>query len=404
MNPTPDFQPVSEPLHRWRLLLGGGEADGTDCALGSGESQLDAALDALYEYERRGKFEYKNPDDPTPRQGGSGGSNPSVARWLGDVRRFFPDSVVQVMQQDALRQPALKQKLLLDPEILEQTAPDVHLVATLLELGKLLPDETRETARHVVRRVVDELLEKLSSHTVRALSGALNRQTRSHRPRPNETDWPATIRKNLKHYQPEYRTLVPETLVGYGRKTRRALREVVLCLDQSGSMGSSVVYSGIFGAVMASIPALKTRLVAFDTEVADLTEDLQDPVDLLFGVQLGGGTDIARALTYCQGLITQPEETILVLISDLYEGGNVATMHARLEELVRAGVQVIGLLALSDDGAPAYEANQARFLAGLGVPVFACTPDRFPALMAAAIARQDLAQWAGEAGMVLKGR
>ena len=222
---------------------------------------------------------------------------------------------------------------------------------------------------------------------------ACNRATRNRRPRHSEIDWQRTIRANLKHYQPAYRTIIPETRIGYGRK-RSALRDIILCVDQSGSMGASVVYSGIFGAVLASLPALRTRMVVFDTEVVDLTEDLHDPVELLFGVQLGGGTDIDRALSYCQSLVRRPQETILVLISDLYEGGNREEMLKRAAALAGSGVQMIVLLALSDNGAPSYDHGVAAALAAMGAPAFACTPDLFPDLMAAAINRQDIGQWA----------
>jgi hypothetical protein len=379
-----------ETLKRWRLVLGGEEADGTGAALSESESQMDKALAALYEFERKRKFDY---GESKEKKGGSGASQPSVARWLGDIRNYFPQSVVQVMQNDALKQNELKKKLMLEPEILEQATPDVHLVATLMELGKLIPSKTRDTARRVVQKVVDELIQRLGQQTQQAILGALNRATRNRRPRYNEIDWNTTIRKNLRHYQTEYKTIIPEVRYGYGRKSRRSLKDVVLCIDQSGSMGSSVVYSGIFGAVMASLPSIKTQMVVFDTEVADLTEDLKDPVELLFGVQLGGGTDINKALGYCQQMI----------ITDLYEGGDAVQMRRRAAELVESGVQVITLLALDDHGAPSYDAAHARFLAGLGIPVFACTPDQFPDLMAAAISRQDLVHWAGERDIVLKG-
>ena len=189
--------------------------------------------------------------------------------------------------------------------------------------------------------------------------------------------------------------IVPERLVGHGRR-RSALRDIVLCVDQSGSMAASVVYSGVFGAVLASIPAVKTQMVVFDTAVVDLTEDLSDPVELLFGVQLGGGTDIGSALGYCQQIITRPAQTILVLISDLFEGGDADEMVKRAAALVRSGVTVVCLLALSDRGAPSYDQRHAGAFAALGVPAFACTPDLFPGLMAAAIHGRDLNGWAAQ--------
>src|SRR5204863_1492629 len=196
-------------------------------------------------------------------------------------------------------------QMLLEPELLSAVEPDVHLVANLLALKSVMPNKTRETAREVVRRVVEELERRLANPLRQAVLGSLNRAARNRRPRHNEMDWHRTIRANLKHYQPEYRTIIPETRIGYGRK-RAALREIILCVDQSGSMATSVVYSGIFGAVLASLPAVQTRMVVFDTSVVDLTDKLSDPVDVLFGTQLGGGTDINKALSYCQGLIRQP--------------------------------------------------------------------------------------------------
>ncbi len=393
---TPNIDEKS-PIHRWRLILGGGEANGTSAEPQGEAAEMDAALDALYEYERRRKFSYGS------GEAGSGGkSMPAIARWLGDIRKYFPATVIEIMQKDAMRSPTLRQKMLLDPTVLQNATPDVHLVATLLELQHLMPQDTRETARQVVAQVVDQLMERVRAKMAQSVSGALHRQARRRNPRMNEVDWHATIRRNLKHYQPEYRTIIPETRLGYGRRSRAVPKDIVLLLDQSGSMGTSVVYSGIFGAVLASLPGVRTRLIAFDTQIADLTEHLTDPVDLLFGVQLGGGTDINNVLTYCQSGLTRPADTIVVLLSDLMEGGAPEPMRIRCLELVESGVQLIALLALSDDGAPGYDAPNAQFLSAIGVPVFACTPDIFPDLMAAAIEQRDLRQWAGEHAIVLK--
>lgn len=292
--------------------------------------------------------------------------------------------------------------MLLEKEMLENVEPDVHLVATLMTLSRVIPSKTKDTARQVVRRVVDDLMKKLMQPTQQAITGSLNRSTRNRRPRHNEINWHVTIQKNLKHYQPDYKTIIPETRIGYGKR-RRSLKDVVLCLDQSGSMGTSVIYSGIFGAVMASIPAIQTRMVVFDTNVVDLTDELDDPVELLFGVQLGGGTDINRALTYCQQIVQRPTDTVLVLITDLYEGGNNEEMRKRAKMLTEAGVQLIVLLALNDDGAPAYDHGNAEFMASLGIPVFACTPDKFPDLMATALSKQDVGMWAAKEGVVVRG-
>lgn len=310
-----------------------------------------------------------------------------MARWLGDIRTYFPTTVVQVMQRDAIERLGLA-TLLLEPEMLEAVEPDVHLVGTLLSLNKALPDTTRETARAVVRKVVEDLERRLSSRTRATVTGALDRSARTARHR--DIDWDRTIRANLKNYLPEHRTVVPERLVGHGRSARAVRKEVVLCVDQSGSMAASVVYASVFGAVLASMRSIATRLVVFDTAVVDLTDELDDPVDVLFGTQLGGGTDINRALAYCQSRITRPADTVVVLISDLYEGGIRDEMIKRVAAMKAAGVEFVTLLALSDEGAPAYDHEHAAALAALGAPAFACTPDLFPEVMAAALEKRPL--------------
>jgi Mg-chelatase subunit ChlD len=386
-----------ERLRRWRLVLGkdaqegigggaggaGGEGADSFSQLMGDDRGMDNVLEALYNSER---------------SAGLGKSSPNVARWLGDIRTYFPKASVQLMQKDALERLNLTQ-MLLQPEMLETVEADVHLVANLLSLSRVIPEQTKDTARQVVRKVVEELERKLANPMIQAVRGSLNRAVRNYRPRPNEIDWDRTIRANLKNYLPDKRTIIAERLVGHGHKSS-SLRDIVLCVDQSGSMGTSVVYSGIFGAVLATIKAVSTRMVVFDTAVVDLTEDLQDPVDILFGVQLGGGTDINRALGYCQQIITRPSQTVLVLITDLYEGGNREQMLRRSAELVASGVQMVCLLALNDTGAPMYDEHNAQVLAGLGVPSFACTPELFPDLMAAAIQKQDLTGWAARNDIV----
>ncbi|MFD3353964.1 VWA domain-containing protein [Streptomyces fradiae] len=374
-----------ERLRRWRLVLGGGAADGTGRALTGTDAAMDGALSALYggsggDADRRGRRD---------RSAGLGGSAPSVARWLGDIRAYFPSSVVQVMQRDAIERLGLS-ALLTEPEMLEAVEADVHLVGTLLSLNKAMPETTRETARAVVRKVVDDLEKRLATRTRATLTGALDRSARVSRPRHRDIDWDRTIRANLKNYLPEYRTVVPERLIGYGRASQAVKKEVVLCIDQSGSMAASVVYASVFGAVLASMRSIATRLVVFDTAVVDLTDQLDDPVDVLFGTQLGGGTDINRALAYCQSQITRPADTVVVLISDLYEGGIRDGMLKRVAAMKAAGVQFVALLALSDEGAPAYDREHAAALAALGAPAFACTPDLFPEVMAAALEKRPL--------------
>src|SRR3954465_4660207 len=278
---------MSDRLRRWRLGLGGDEADGTGVKLGREDRGVDGALDAVY----------------GERAGGLGASAPTVARWLGELRSHFPSGVVRVVQQDAIDRLGLH-RLLLEPEVLESVTPDVHLAATLMSLKDALPEASRTVARRLVREGGRDIGRRLADRTRSAARGALDRSARTSRPRPSEIDWDRTIRANLKHYQAEHRTVIPARLVGHGRKRRSLAAELILALDQSGSMAASVVHAGVLGASLASLPTLQTKVIAFDTNVVDLTEELSDPVDVLFGIQLGGGTDIDQALGYCQTLVS----------------------------------------------------------------------------------------------------
>lgn len=377
--------PQDEHLQRWRLILGQSADPGEETQLSEEQMGMDRVLSALYDSDR---------------QGGLGSSSPNVNRWLGDIRKYFPRPVVQLIQKDALDRLGLE-KLLLEPELLGTLEVDVHLAATLLSLNKVLPDESRETAREVVRRVCEQLEKRLRPALRTAISGVLNRAVRNRRPRYNEINWTQTIRRNLKHYQPDWKTIIPEQLIGYGRKGPH-LKHIILLMDQSGSMASSVVHTGVIACILASLRSVKTRVVAFDTSVVDLSEQLSDPVDLLFGVQLGGGTDINQALAYAQELVVNPQDTIVVLISDLFEGGPSEYMMQRIAHLTRIGCQFITLLALNDEGAPAFSKDVAEELAVLDIPAFACTPDLFPDLMAAAIQKQDIRQWLGSQRVEIK--
>ncbi len=389
-----------ERLRRWRLVLGSGDVhnpEGTGINLDGDDRPMDACLSALYDAPPIGGQRGRT----AKRAGGLGASAPNIARWLGDIRRYFPADVVQVMQRDAVDRLNL-QRMLLEPEMLAAIEPDIHLVATLLSLQHLLPDTTRATARAVVAKVVGQLQDRLAEPTLQAVRGALMRSARTRRPRHADIDWDRTVRANLANYQPSLKTVIPQRLIGYSRRSSAMRREVIIAIDQSGSMSDSVVYASVFGAALASVRSLHTHLVAFDTAIADLTEQIQDPVDVLFGIQLGGGTDINRAMAYCQSLVTRPDDTVLVMISDLYEGTPGGDFVSRIASMVRSGVTCVALLALSDDGAPVFDHAAASALAALGVPAFACTPSAFPDLIAAAINRRDLVSWAGDHGLVTR--
>lgn len=378
-----------ERLRRWRLLLGadppeqGGEGA---VSLDADDRIVDRALAALYDREA-------GASQGSARSAGLGASAPRLTKWLADIRHYFPSTVVQVIQNDALERLDLA-TLLQEPDFLEAVEPDIHLASLLAQLSDVLPERARAAARTVVRTVVDEIERRIRHKTVSTVSSAINRSARTRRPRPADIDWNRTIAANLRHYLPEHRTVVPHRLVGHARRRSGIVeREVIVALDQSGSMAESVVFGAIFAAVLATMPSLQTRLVVFDTAVVDLSDQLADPVDLVFATQLGGGTDIHRAVTYCAQLIARPRDTIMVLVSDLFEGGDRAALLRRIRALQHAGVTLLVLLALDDSGAPVFDHELAARLAELGIPAFACTPDAFPEALEVAINGGDLWGW-----------
>ena len=359
-----------EHLRKWRMILGQ-DAQGADGGpeLPSRAQGMDAVLEALYTTDER--------------RGGLGPSSPNVNRWLGDIRKYFPTDTVQMLQRDALERLGL-QEMLLEPELLKTIQPDVQLVGTLLSLKNVLPERSRESARQVVRKVVEEIEKQLRQPLLQAVTGRRRQRARNRRPRHSDIDWDQTIRVNLKHYQPDHRTVLPVSLRGHQR-SRTSLKHVILLIDQSGSMATSVVYAGVLSCVLASLPSIKTHVVAFDTSVVDLTAELPDPIELLFALQLGGGTDIGRALKYAEQLNVSPRDTVLILLSDLYEGGSVANLLQSAQRLVRSGLAFLPLLALNDQGAPAYDHDVAARLADLGLHPFASTPATFPETLARAL-------------------
>ena len=390
--PAPDI----EQLRRWRLILGKDAQQPLDgmcggaCGLSAGDAEMDAALAAIYDEVP------EDGDTPKQRSAGLGGSAPRLAKWLGDIRTYFKEDVVSVIQADAIERKGLTQ-LLFEPETLKSVQPNVQLVGTLMSLKGRIPERTKETARMVVAAVVEEVKKKLEQRLRQAVLGALNRKEHSPLPSATAIDWKWTIGRNLKNYRPEVGTIVPEKVYFYSRAQRSNTWTVIVDMDQSGSMADSVVYGAVCGSIFASLPALDTHVVAFDTEVVDLTEQCgTDPVDMIFGVQLGGGTDINKSVAYCEKFVTEPKRTLFILITDLFEGGNQAQFVRRLGEMRESGVKAICLLALSDAGAPSYDENLARKLVALGIPCFACTPAKLPDLVEGALRGADLTKLATE--------
>ncbi|MES2793296.1 MAG: VWA domain-containing protein [Planctomycetota bacterium] len=402
---APSLEP--EQLQRWRLILGksanealnemgcrsGCCSPGTEL-LSSEQLEMDEALEAIYAGD--GDQDMSRDEwEASPGHGvhGSvkGRSIPRVARWLSQIRNFFPADVVVLLQKDAIERRGMKE-LLFEPELLSQVEPSIDLVSTLLTLKNLVPEKAKDAARDIVRRVVEDLRKRLESQFAQAIRGSLNRSRHSpFRSLPN-LDWPRTIRRNLKHYNADLKVLIPENISFFSRQQRQNQWNIIIAMDQSGSMATSLIYGGIMGAILASLPAVETHVVVFNhQDVVDLTEECSDPVDLLFGTQLGGAEDYWMATCYCERFMHTPAKTLYILLADLHDTSpNESRFVKKMETLLAGGLKAVGLLAISDHGQPSYNERLADKLVSMGMPCFGCTPDRLPELMSTVLRGLDL--------------
>ena len=386
---------IKQSMTRWRLILGQDSEDRFEKMGGGGLSgemdMMDQALAAIYNLNSPGSF-------GTGGAGaGRGPSNPQITRWLGDVRSLFDPELVKIIQGDAITRCGLKQ-LIFEPELLENLEPDVNLASTILMLKDQIPKRSKESVREFIKKIVEEINRLLEQDIRRAVTAAVNKRKHSPIPSAAALDYKMTIQRNLKHYNQELKTIVPEHFYFFDRTSTTAANKwnVILDIDQSGSMGESVIYSSIISCILASMSSISTRIVAFDTNIVDLTEKSDDPVDLLFGFQLGGGTNIDQSVAYCEKFIENPKKTLFFLITDLEEGGNRAALLRRLGDLKEAGVTLVCLLALAEGGRPYYDTQMAQKVAALKIPCFACSPQMLPQLLERALKGQDLDQFVKE--------
>lgn len=396
-----------EQVARWRLILGKEAQDSLSSMgqeafpLSPEQLEMDEALEAIYggdQEQEISRDEWGRKDIGGPHGSTSHPTKPRVARWLDQVRNFFPKDVVVLLQHDAIERRGMKE-LLFEPEIMANVEPSIELASAVLELKHMVPEKAKAAARDLVRRVVEELRKRLESRFSQAVRGSINRNQHTPFRSMANLDWPRTIRRNLKHYNSSIQTIVPEEISFFERRRKQNDWNVIIAMDQSGSMASSLIYGGIMGAILASMPAVETHVVAFNHEdVVDLTELCHDPVDLLFGVQLGGAEDYWKATCYCERFMHTPAKTLYILIADLYDTSpNESRFVKKMEQLLEGGLKAVTLLAISDQGQPSFNEPLAQKLAKLGMPCFGCIPDRLPDLLAAVLKGTDLAEFAATA-------
>jgi Mg-chelatase subunit ChlD len=362
-----------ENLTRWRLVLGRDAEQGLGQTLDSTAARQDAALEFLYgrEYGQGRNVRGRGTDGAA---GGSGDSTLAVPEWINDVNELFPKKTIERLEKDALERYQINE-LVTNAELLSRAQPSATLLKAVLQTKHLMNQEVLAVARQLVRRVVEQLMEKLARPVRSVFLGAANRQRRSYQKVAKNFDARATIRANLQHFDAAAKRLTIRTPHFLSRVRRQCDRwQVIIVVDQSGSMVDSVIHSAVTASIFFSIKAIKSHLIAFDTNVVDLTSDCHDPVETLMKVQLGGGTDIAAAMQYAATLVENPRRTIVVLVTDFYEGGSESQLIRTTKLLVESGATILGLAALDARAAPNYDRRLAQILANVGMHVGAMTP------------------------------
>ena len=376
-------------VRRWRMVLG--RYAQSALPRHPEDADLDGTLGYLYdrEYTERG---HRLSDSGAANRDGAGrggGLEASALRavdWLDGARRLFPASTIERLERDALTRYGLSD-LLADPDAVDSIRTSPELGAALLRIKGTISPALADGLRTLIARIVADVLERLRRPMTTALTGARQRHRRSPHASARNFDWRRTIAANLGHADPRTGRLLVEEVRFMSRQRRHNVAwDIIIVVDQSASMSSSLLHSAVMASILAALPGMSVRLILFDTSVVDVSHLVHDPVEILMTSQLGGGTDIANAVGYAAAQVTQPTRTVLALVSDFEEGGSVSSLVTRVRGLADSGVTMLGLASLTDDGAPWFDRTVADKLAAVGMRIAAMTPDRFADWLAEATA------------------
>jgi hypothetical protein len=346
----------------------------------SGIGQSGVGKDRLQKIDDTLDFVYGQQVDQK-RSAGLGPSNLSIPNWIENVKELFPTDTKEVLEKDLIERADLKD-IIANPELFEKVEPSLEMVKTIIALKHMLPDKVKEVARSLVRKVVEDLRDKFKDDVEKHIIGAIKRDQHTPIKVFRNIDWKESIRKNLKNYDSKSKKLIMAEPRFYCAEKKKRPWQIVVLIDESGSMTDSIVYSVVLASIFASLPTVHTNLVIFDTQVVDLSDRIDDPVEVLMTVQLGGGTNIAKAVKYAQTLIKNPKKTIMVIISDFYEGGGYNRLTDTLKKVLEGQTRILGIAALGYNNEPMYDRNYAKFMNTLGIDVLACTPKSLPEIIA----------------------
>jgi len=361
-------------VNRWRLILGSYSGDSLGFS-GSGDEirqfhDMEQLLDYLYS-----KAQGDDVRETEERSGGTGKSNLMAAEWITKIRELFPKQTAEVLESHALEKFGMTE-LLADKEILERMTPDINLLKTVLQLKHLMKGDVLKTAEQIADKVARELSKKIENDVKRAISGQLDRSSSSRVRSARNLDFQKTIRRNLKNYDRDSKQLIIKDIYFSNRIKKYNNKRVIIAIDESGSMLGSVIYSAVMAQIISSLPFAEIKLVIFDTSVVDLSGQADRPAQVLMSVQLGGGTDIGGALSYCETLIAMPAKTSVIVVTDLYEGMPENRLLNVSRNIIQSGAKLNFLTALDEGANPAFDRRLGQKLADMGAFVGAVTPDK----------------------------
>lgn len=360
-----------EVLARWRLILGQFAEEELPLDGGGDLFEEDECLSFLYDREYG---EERGVRGGSGEIGGRGRSVLSVPEWLKKVKKLFPKSASEIMQKDALDKYGINE-ILTDPDVLKNIEPDINLLSKLLQFGGTIPKELRSQADEIIKKTAEEISKKLECGLKKCFYGRRVSGSQSYYKVSANFDFKRTVEKNLKNYSTEFRTVIPSRLYFKNAVKRYNPWDVIILADESGSMVDSVIYAAVTAGIFARLPFMTVRLAVFDTAVADLSEHVYECSELMMKLQLGGGTDILKALRYAESLISKPRRTIVILITDLYDGGDIRRVYGKCADILESGAKLFVLPALDYRAEPIYNRTAAKTLARMGADVGAVTPE-----------------------------
>lgn len=357
-------------LNRWRLILG----SFSNLEIDNEYSEIDETLNFLYdrEYTQNGGYSLDNFNNSNSSKEKSA---LTVPKWISKVKKLFPKETVEIMQKQALEKYKLTE-ILTDENILKEIEPNIELLKNILTFKDMMSQNVKKLAYDIVKKTLEEIKNKMEVEIKKVFYGKKLPNSNTTNKIFKNLDIKKTIRYNLKNYDIKNKTIFTDKLFFNQNIKKYNPYNIIILIDESGSMLDSVIYSSIMASIFANLPYLSIKLIIFDISVVDLSEHIKEPIDILFKVQLGGGTNIAQALEYAKKITFAPDKTIVLLISDLFDSNDYKLMYKNANDIIESGSKLIVLTALDYNANSIHDKEAARYFSKIGAKVGALTPSK----------------------------